>query len=137
MRPREVELALVGDHVPGLPTTVLGDHDRLTQLLVILIDNAIDHSPLGSTVSVSVRAVDRRVELSVIDQGPGVPAIDRERVFEPFIRLPGLRRDRTSGTGLGLSIAQRIVAAHRGEIAVGDADGGGARFVVSLPAAEG
>jgi signal transduction histidine kinase len=117
----------------GTSLIVSGDPDRLTQLIVILIDNAFDHSPAGASVTVAVRAVGRRVELSVADQGPGIPSDDRQRVFEPFTRLPGVRRDRAGGTGLGLAIAKRIAVAHDGSIAVDDAAGGGARFVVSLP----
>jgi two-component system, OmpR family, sensor histidine kinase CiaH len=115
-------------------TVVSGDRDRLTQLILILLDNAIDHAPPATAVVVSVRRSGRRVELTVADQGPGVPPAERARVFEPFTRLPGVRRDRAGGTGLGLAIARRIVVAHDGTIAVHDAPGGGARFVVSLPA---
>jgi len=114
--------------------TVRGDPDRLSQLTLILVDNALDHAPEGTTVRVAVRRTGRRVELTVDDEGPGVPTSDRARVFEPFTRLPGVRRDRAEGTGLGLAIASRIVAAHDGTIAIDDAPGGGARFVVALPA---
>jgi len=113
---------------------VSGDRERLAQLVLILLDNAIDHTPDGSTVTVDVRRAGRRVELGVADQGPGIPTAERDRIFEPFTRLPGVRRDRAGGTGLGLAIARRIVAAHDGSIRVDDAPGGGARFVVSLPA---
>ena len=75
-----------------------------------------------------------RVVLTVADEGPGIPSADRERIFEPFTRLPGVARDRAGGTGLGLAIARRIVTAHDGTIGVDDAPGGGARFVVTLPA---
>ena len=75
--------------------------------------------------------------MTVTDQGPGIPASERERVFEPFTRLPGVRRDRAGGTGLGLAIARRIATAHAGTIVVADAPGGGAAFVVSLPASDG
>ena len=68
------------------------------------------------------------------DEGPGIPIADRARVFEPFARLPAWPRDRAGGTGLGLAIARRIVTAHDGTIGVDDAPGGGARFVVTLPA---
>ena len=131
----EHEVALrIESPTPGA-TVVSGDRDRLTQLILILLDNAIDHSPPGTAVVVSVRRAGRRVDLAVADQGPGVPPSERARVFEPFTRLPGVRRDRAGGTGLGLAIARRIVVAHDGTIAVDDAPGGGARFVVSLPAA--
>jgi signal transduction histidine kinase len=115
-------------------TVVSGDRDRLMQLLLILLDNAFDHSPNGSTVRVAVRASGRAVALTVADEGPGIPIADRARVFEPFARLPGVARDRAGGTGLGLAIARRIVTAHDGTIGVDDAPGGGARFAVTLPA---
>ena len=105
--------------------------------MVILVDNAIDHSPPDGRVTVRVAQHGRLAELSVEDQGPGVPSAERERIFEPFTRLPGVRRDRSEGTGLGLAIASRIVAAHGGTIAVDDGPGGGARFVVGLPAGGG
>ena len=132
---REVELRFESGDEPGTSASVSGDRDRLTQLVLILIDNALDHTPPGTTVRVAVRRSDRRVELTVIDEGPGIPVAERDRVFEPFTRLPGVRRDRAGGTGLGLAIAQRIAAAHDGTIAVDDAPGGGARFLVSLPRA--
>ena len=118
----------------GGRTVVSGDRDRLMQLLLILLDNAFDHSPHGSTVRVAVRASGRAVALTVADEGPGIPMADRARVFEPFARLPGVARDRAGGTGLGLAIARRIVTAHDGTIGVDDAPGGGARFAVTLPA---
>ncbi len=129
---RQVQLAIVAP----LPAVVSGDPDRLVQLLVILLDNAIDHSPPDGTVTVAVRRAGRSVELSVADQGPGIPAAERERIFEPFTRLPGVRRDGAGGTGLGLAIGRRIALAHDAAIVVDDADGGGARFTVTMPAAE-
>ncbi len=123
---------------PGAgPSVVSGDRDRLVQLILILLDNAFDHAPEGTTVSVAVGRTGPRVELSVADQGPGIPPGERDRIFEPFTRLPGVRRDRAGGTGLGLAIARRIAAAHDGTIRVDDAPGGGARFVVALPAVAG
>jgi len=120
---------------PGDRSTVVsGDRDRLIQLLLILLENALDHSPPGGTVAVEARAEGRTVVMTVADQGPGVPIADRGRVFQPFTRLPGVARDRAGGTGLGLAIARRIAVAHEATIAVDDAPGGGARFVVTLPA---
>ncbi len=123
---------------PGSGSTfVSGDRDRLIQLTLILLDNAFDHSPAGGSVTVGVGRAGHRVELTCDDEGPGIPAAERERVFEPFTRLPGVRRDRAGGTGLGLAIARGIVAAHDGTIAVADAPGGGARFVASFPSERG
>lgn len=115
-------------------SVVSGDRDRLTQLLLILLDNAFDHSPDGTTVTVGVSPSGRSVVLTVADEGSGIPSADRDRIFEPFTRLPGVARDRAGGTGLGLAIARRIATAHGGTIGVDDAPGGGARFVVTLPA---
>ena len=131
----EHEVALVAED--GGPVTIVADRDRLVQLIVILVDNAIDHSPSGSRVTVRVAHAGRDAELTVEDEGPGVPPGERERIFEPFTRLPGVRRDRSEGTGLGLAIARRIVLAHGGGIAVDDGPGGGARFTVTLPAGGG
>ena len=113
------------------------DRDRLVQLLLILLDNAFDHSPPGGAVTVRVRRLERSVELSVADEGQGIPAADRDRIFEPFTHLPGVRRDRAGGTGLGLAIGHRIAIAHDGTITTDDAPGGGARFTVTLPAGGG
>ncbi len=128
-----VELRLEPAAPDAGSTVVSGDGDRLTQLVLILVDNALDHAPPKTIVRVAVSHVDRTVELTVSDQGPGIPAGDRERVFEPFTRLPGVVRDRADGTGLGLAIASRIAIAHDGTLAVDDAPGGGARFRFSLP----
>ncbi len=133
---RGVGLRLVRSAPEGL-TLVSGDRDRLTQLLLILLDNAFDHSPKGTTVTVDVRTSGQAaVALTVSDEGPGIPSADRERVFEPFARLPGVARDRAGGTGLGLAIARRIALAHAGTISVDDRPGGGASFVLTLPVAE-
>ena len=126
---------LVAQDATGAPAIVNGDRDRLIQLLLILLDNAFDHSPPGGTVTVGVRSADRIVELAVADEGPGIPPAERERVFEPFERLPGTRRDSSSGTGLGLAIARRIATAHGGTIRIDDGPAGGARFVVDFPVA--
>ncbi len=123
---------------PALPpdagsVRLLGDRDRLSQILVILLDNALRHSPKGSVVRVSLEADAGKALLSVADQGPGVPTADRERIFEPFARLGAARSSGDGGSGLGLAIARTVAAAHGGSISVADSPGGGARFTVSLP----
>jgi signal transduction histidine kinase len=80
-------------------------------------------------VTISVRVDGEKAVLSVSDDGPGVPASERERIFERFTRLDASRDRSTGGTGLGLAISREIVAAHGGTITVED----GARFVVQLP----
>ena len=132
----ERDVRLVVDPVPADPAIVSGDSGRLVQLLLILLDNAFDHSPPGGLVAVRVGRIGSEVTLSVTDAGPGIPVAERARVFDPFTRLPGVRRDRAGGTGLGLAIGRRIVTAHGGTIRIDDGPAGGAMFVVTFPAAE-
>ena len=87
-------------------------------------------------VSVVVRAEAREAAITVDDEGPGVPEADRERIFEPFTRLPGATRHRSAGTGLGLAIARRIAEAHGGSVVAGEQPGGGARFTVRMPSGD-
>jgi signal transduction histidine kinase len=127
---RAVRLAI---DVPDSPVPAIADRARLIQLLLILLDNAIDHSPAGGTVTVRVRAIAGAAEIAVTDDGPGVPETERERIFSPFTRLSGTTRHGSGGTGLGLAIARRITDAHGGSIGVTSPPDGGARFVVHLP----
>jgi signal transduction histidine kinase len=113
------------------PAPVMGDPTRLRQLVAILVDNAIRHSPGRSTASVEVRREGRFAQLVVEDEGPGVRAEDVPRVFDRFWRAAGAP---TGGTGLGLAIAAWIVDRHGGTIAVEPRLPRGARFVVRLPA---
>ena len=99
------------------------DASRLRQVLANLIANAHEAGP---PVTVAIRGGDALV-IEVSDRGPGVPAADRERIFEPFFTK------KTRGTGLGLAIAKRIVEAHGGTIAIGDNPGGGAVFRITIP----
>ncbi len=117
------------------PALALADRDRIVQLLLILMDNAVDHSPAGGVVTVRVHGGPLAVEIHVDDQGPGIPEAARERIFEPFTRLSGTTRHGSGGTGLGLAIARRIVDAHGGRIRADSPPGGGARFTVELPPA--
>ena len=110
-----------------------GDAGRLRQLVTILVDNAIRHSPSGGTVNVAVSRHDAVVRLRVDDEGPGIPPDQRERAFDRFWRGAA---DGGSGSGLGLAIAAWIVDRHGGSIRVHDGDTGGARFEVLLPGKE-
>jgi len=85
-------------------------------------------------VAVEADAANRRARVSVGDEGPGVPAEQRERIFEPFARLADRGRG-GRGSGLGLAIARRIAELHGGTLVVGEAPGGGARFVLEVPSA--
>ncbi|HVV85466.1 MAG TPA: ATP-binding protein, partial [Kofleriaceae bacterium] len=123
----------------GDDATLAGDADALAVALGNLVGNAIAHSPAGAEVRLDARRDGATIELSVTDHGPGVPAADRERIFQPFAR-GATAADRASapalgaGVGLGLSVARRILLAHGGDLRVTDAPGGGARFVARLPA---
>jgi signal transduction histidine kinase len=116
----------------GRSVVVEADEDRLAQLLLILVDNAIEHSPPGGTLRLELGVGGGRAAIAVSDQGTGVPEADRERIFEPFARLPGRRRT-TSGSGLGLAIARQLAMRHGADLVVDDAPGGGARFTLRLP----
>lgn len=110
---------------------VIGDTDRLEQVLANLIDNALKHAPEGGQVKVRARAKSPdSVEVSVIDSGPGVPAEDLPHVFDRFYRGDAAG----TGAGLGLAIARQIVRAHGGDIEVGNLSEKGAEFRVRLPA---
>lgn len=124
------------EHETRGPVHARADRGRLIQLLLILIDNAVDHSPRGTTVTVRVRRAAANAVLEVEDQGPGIPVGERERIFEPFTRLHGTTRHGSGGTGLGLAIARRITDAMGGTIGVAASDGTGARFVVTLRGAD-
>ena len=119
--------------VPG-PVMVDGVADDLHRMAGNLVENALIHTPAGTPVTVSVRREGGDAVLEVADRGPGVPCDMRERVFERFARGAGDAAP-TGGSGLGLAIVRAVTAAHNGSVELGDAKGGGARFVVTLPAA--
>jgi signal transduction histidine kinase len=111
---------------------VLGDTDRLIQLVLGLVENAIRHSPHDGTITIGARRTDEVAEIWVDDQGSGIPEEEREKIFEPFYRGGRRRAAGDGGSGLGLAIARAITAAHNGSIAAEAAPGGGARLVVRL-----
>jgi signal transduction histidine kinase len=113
-----------------MPTPVLGDPLRLRQLVTILVDNAVRHSPVGSEVAVRVRPANGAAFLWVEDQGHGIKSEDLPRLFERFWRADNAP---AGGTGLGLSIARWIVEQHGGRIGAENRTEGGARFWVQLP----
>jgi signal transduction histidine kinase len=110
------------------PVPAIGDRDALLRALRNLLDNAL---AVADTVTVEVTRTETGPTMSVSDNGPGVPADQRERIFEPFVRLP--RRPR-SGTGLGLAIVRRTIESHGGTITCEPSPTGGARFTLRLPA---
>jgi hypothetical protein len=112
------------------PVRVVGDADALQRVLRNVVDNAARHA--AGTVTLTVRAVDGFAEVRVGNDGPPIPAADRERIFDRFVRLDDSRSRTGGGTGLGLPIARDIVTAHDGKLTVDDLDTG-ALLRISLP----
>jgi signal transduction histidine kinase len=127
----EADTAALGPVAARGEVFIRGSRRALDELLLILIENAIRHSPKHGTVRLAAGVTGSRVEIAVDDQGPGIPTADRARIFEPFARLA----DDTGGSGLGLAIAREIVAQHGGRIEAADSPAGGARLRIELPLA--
>jgi two-component system OmpR family sensor kinase len=125
-RPIEVELE---------PARVLGDRDRLRQVVDNLLANVRAHTPPASPARVAVRRVNGNVELEVDDSGPGMQADQAEHVFERFFRADPSRARASGGVGLGLAIVAAVAEAHGGSVAVTSEPGQGATFRVSVPLA--
>jgi signal transduction histidine kinase len=110
------------------------DVDALRQVLLNLLDNAVKYGPPGQEVVVGLHRRTGTVEIRVDDQGPGVPSEARDLIWEPYRRLDAAVESGTGGSGIGLSVVREIAELHGGRARVTDAPGGGARFVVELPA---
>src|SRR6478672_2796442 len=121
-------------HVDG-DTVVMGDAHQLRQVLANLLRNALVHTPAETPIEVSATREEGAVRLEVRDHGPGLPTDDPSAIFERFWRSEGGRKQGRAGAGLGLAIVAGIVDAHRGRVEATNASGGGASFVVRLPAA--
>ena len=133
MRPnaerKHIELVLSATAVPRFAV----DPTRIAQLLGNLLSNAVKFTPDGGKVEVRLGTEGDQAVLTVADTGIGIPAADRERIFERFFRTAIAKRQAIQGTGLGLTITQAIVAAHNGTIAVEGDEGRGSTFTVRLP----
>jgi len=113
---------------------LIGDGDRLAQVVNNLVDNAIKYTPVGGQVSIIAHQVDEQAEIIVSDTGPGIPADFLPRIFERFYQIDKSRRGGSRrGVGLGLAIAREIVLAHFGSIAVESIPPQGCQFVVKIP----
>jgi two-component system, OmpR family, sensor kinase len=117
------------------PAPVVGDRDRLRQLVDNLFSNVRAHTPAETHVGVALRRVDGRAELTVSDAGPGLDEEAAAHVFERFYRVDGSRTRASGGVGLGLAIVAAVAQAHGGTAAARATPGGGATFVVSVPLA--
>ncbi|MFJ8140840.1 sensor histidine kinase [Streptomyces sp. NPDC096013] len=118
-------------HTP--PTVVLGDATRLQQVLRNLVGNAVQHTPVQTSVRVEITRFQDCVQLQVTDNGPGIPAQDLPRIFERFWRAEASRSRAYGGSGLGLAIVEAIIHAHHGQVAVQSEVGVGTTVTVRLP----
>jgi two-component system sensor histidine kinase KdpD len=109
------------------------DYLQIDQVLTNLVENALRYTPAGSPIEIGVQAIGDRMIISVADHGPGIPAADRERVFDKFYRVMETQTARTIGSGLGLAVSRGLVEAHGGRIWVENRKGGGAIFRFTLP----
>jgi PAS domain S-box-containing protein len=121
--------------LPEEPLAAEADPDKVRQVFNILVENALRYSPQGGTVTVGARRNADRVEVRVVDEGIGIPAAERERIFRKFYRAESAARDGAAGTGLGLFIAKELVTAMGGRIWVDSTEGEGSSFSFELPAA--
>lgn len=117
------------------PIPLEGNPDDLHRLIANLLENAIKHTPRGTTVELVARARNGRAELVVADDGPGLPEGAGDQIFARFVRGNGAPSDVTSGTGLGLAIVKAVAVSHGGDVRAGRSQAGGAEFVVELPLA--
>jgi two-component system sensor histidine kinase SenX3 len=124
-------ISVVHDGERGLQ--ILGNGDEIALALGNLVANAVAYSPENSRVVVAARADEMMVDLTVTDQGIGIPAAEIDRIFERFYRVDPARHRSTGGTGLGLSIVKHVAASHGGEVRVWSVEGQGSTFTLSLP----
>jgi signal transduction histidine kinase len=125
---RTIELEMSASSV-----TLLADSDRLSQVAVNLVDNALKYSPEGTVVRVAVGQYDDIALIQVHDEGPGIPEDQQALIFEPFYRAPDVQSSSQSGLGLGLAICKEIVERHGGHIGCSSQMGKGSVFFVGLP----
>ncbi len=125
---RDIEVVTQLDDVE-----LIADKDKIRLVLDNLVSNAMKFTPRGGKITIETRGGPREMILEVGDTGPGVPASERDMIFDAFYRGSARQRGRLEGTGIGLSVVAECVQAHRGRIEILDAPGGGALFRVTLP----
>jgi two-component system, OmpR family, sensor histidine kinase SenX3 len=127
---RGISLEVTGDR----GVSILGDEDLLVTALRNLLENAVAYSPEKTRVVITTRKTpEGHAELSVADQGIGIPERDLERIFERFYRVDPARSRATGGTGLGLAIVKHVMAAHNGKVTVRSVEGAGSTFTLYIP----
>jgi signal transduction histidine kinase len=118
------------DLPPGLPQ-VSGDREKLQQVLINLVENALKFTPIAGSITLSAQLQNGMIEVRVKDTGAGIPQEHLTHIFERFYKVDRARRD--GGTGLGLAIVKQIVEAHRGEAWVESQEGVGSTFIFTIP----
>ncbi len=134
----------VGVSLPDQVPLIVGDEDRLVQVFINLLDNAVKYTPDGGAITVALRLasdhrtppIEEALEVRVSDSGIGIPETDRPRVFERFYRVDKARSRELGGTGLGLAIVKHIVEGHGGLVWVEGNHPRGSRFIVKLPVSD-
>ena len=121
---------------PAEEATALVDEDALRQILLNLLDNAVKYGPSKQQIVIGLERAERWARLSVDDEGPGIPARERRRIWRSYERLERDRRSAVAGTGIGLAVVRELVALQGGRIHVERGERDGARFVIELPLAE-
>jgi two-component system sensor histidine kinase SenX3 len=124
-------ISIVSGGTPHLE--VFGNEEQVTAAVANLVANAVSYSECDATVLVSTKSDGDMVEVSVVDQGIGIPAGEIDRIFERFYRVDPARHRSTGGTGLGLSIVKHVAATHGGEVRVWSVEGQGSTFTLTLP----
>jgi PAS domain S-box-containing protein len=119
--------------MPHGDAAIIGDERRLVRVLINLLSNAIKFSPRGSTVKITIKDLGDSTEISVHDQGPGIPEKDRQLIFEKFGQSKATTNAANKGTGLGLAIAKYIVQSHNGKIGCDSTEAVGTRFFLIIP----
>ncbi|MFB9275724.1 sensor histidine kinase [Cohnella cellulosilytica] len=125
---KELEMELEADQ-----TTMRGDRDKLNQLWVNLLGNAVKFTPEGGRIRIAVRCDEQNVRVTIADSGPGISEHEQEHIFKPFYKVDKSRDRAVGGNGIGLSIVKRIVDLHRGDIQVLSRVGEGTNVTVTLP----
>ena len=120
-------------NTPGPEAVVLGDSEQLIMAIHNLMENAINYSPANTKVSITSENQDDIVEITVTDQGIGIPEGELERIFERFYRVDPARSRETGGTGLGLSIVKHVASNHGGDVKVWSSQNVGSSFAIRLP----
>jgi signal transduction histidine kinase len=111
----------------------LFDADALRQILLNLLDNAVKYGPSGQSIRIALRDAADTLELTVCDDGPGIPHEERERIWDGYYRLERERKSAIAGTGIGLAVVRDLVTRLGGLVRIDSADEAGACFVVTLP----